>query len=115
MSPMRAGDPAARGLLLLLLFARWTTARECGQAELDARDITGCVSFRHMKYINHGNAVWLGEVGRVRRERRCVTRSVRREDHAKSMAANLCCLLMSACRRSCCSSYVSRKQMDYHW
>ena len=38
-----------------------TRGRECGQAQLDAKDISGCVSLTHMKYIGHGGAVWLAE------------------------------------------------------
>lgn len=54
----------ARVALLLLLVAP-APARECGQDELLARDITGCVSFAHIRYLNPGGAVWLGDVRKI--------------------------------------------------
>jgi len=36
-------------------------ARDCGQAEVDARDITGCITVLHMNYLGHKGAVWLGD------------------------------------------------------
>ena len=47
--------------LLLTALAALSTCRECGQAEIDARDITGCVTVLHMKYLGHKNAEWLGD------------------------------------------------------
>ena len=45
---------------LFLLFSV-CTARECGQAEIDAQDITGCSVVLHMKHLGHKNAIWLGD------------------------------------------------------
>jgi len=49
-----------RAVAALVLACTGTEARECGQEEIDKQDITGCVSVRHMEYIGHQQAVWLG-------------------------------------------------------
>ena len=36
-------------------------SRDCGQAEVDARDISGCITVLHMSYLGHTGAVWLGD------------------------------------------------------
>ena len=54
-------SPTRTQLLCTLLAASACTARECGQKELDAHDIAGCTSLRHMDHLGHGEAVWLGD------------------------------------------------------
>lgn len=49
------------GLLLLAGAPSCCRARECGQAEIDARDITDCSTVLHMKHLGHQGAVWLGD------------------------------------------------------
>ena len=48
-------------LLLSTLLLPTATARECGQKEVDAQDITGCSSILHMKFLHHKGAIWLGD------------------------------------------------------
>ena len=52
---------AKRLAAILLLLARSGSCRDCGQSEIDARDITGCVTVLHMKFLGHRNAIWLGD------------------------------------------------------
>jgi len=47
--------------LLVTLLIGNAAARDCGQAEIDARDITGCITVLHMSYLGHQGAVWLGD------------------------------------------------------
>ena len=49
------------GLWVLLHFVAFSVARECGQPEIDAQNITGCTSVLHMKYLGHQGAIWLGD------------------------------------------------------
>ena len=49
-----------RGAVITLLLSS-CAARECGQAEITAKDITGCSSIEHMKNLGHRGAVWLGD------------------------------------------------------
>lgn len=49
-----------RAFLLLSLLAV-SRCRDCGQAEIDAQDIRGCITVTHMKYLGHKNAIWLGD------------------------------------------------------
>ena len=37
--------------LMLLLVLSLAAARDCGQAEIDARDVSGCITVRHVKRI----------------------------------------------------------------
>ena len=46
---------------LLLSVALCAGARECGQPEIDAQNITGCISVLHMRYLGHQGAIWLGD------------------------------------------------------
>lgn len=45
----------------LLPFLPVTVSHDCGQPEIDARDITGCTTVLHMKNLGHQGAVWLGD------------------------------------------------------
>lgn len=45
----------------VLLLAASADARECGQEEINARDITGCSTVLHMKNLGHQGAIWLGD------------------------------------------------------
>ena len=56
--PMMA---ARRRPWVVLLLAGPALCRECGQAEIDARDITGCSTVLHMKNLGHRGALWLGD------------------------------------------------------
>jgi len=45
----------------LMCLAPSATARDCGQEELHARDISGCITLTHVKHIGHKGLVWLGD------------------------------------------------------
>jgi len=47
--------------LLWAAFVSGVVGRDCGQAEIDARDITGCITVMHMSYLGHTGAIWLGD------------------------------------------------------
>ena len=36
-------------------------ARECGQNEVEKKDISGCSSVKYTKYMGKQNAIWLGD------------------------------------------------------
>ena len=46
---------------VLVAAARSCRGRPCGVEEINARDITGCTSVEHVKFLGHTNAVWLGD------------------------------------------------------
>lgn len=51
----------SRAGVLVAVLVLQAAARECGEEEIKARDITGCVSVTHMKHIGHREAIWLGD------------------------------------------------------
>ena len=56
------GVSSGRALAVLLVVTVCSVVgRDCGQAEIDARDITGCVTVLHMKFLGHQGAIWLGD------------------------------------------------------
>ena len=56
------GVSSGRALAVLLVVTVCSVlGRDCGQAEIDARDITGCVTVLHMKFLGHQGAIWLGD------------------------------------------------------
>ena len=46
---------------LFALLLPLCAARDCGQAEMDARDITGCINLLHIRRLGHQGAIWLGD------------------------------------------------------
>jgi len=47
-------------LTLALLSAVACHGRHCGEAEIKAKEIHGCVSLKHVRYMGHREAIWLG-------------------------------------------------------
>jgi len=47
-------------LLFLLCALATCRARHCGQEEIKKKDIHGCTSLKHTRFIGHRNAIWLG-------------------------------------------------------
>jgi hypothetical protein len=59
--PMIARARHALCCLLALTCASTARARECGEAEMKAEDITGCTSLHHIRVLGHSGAIWLGD------------------------------------------------------
>ena len=60
-APFPAVQRRAFAVLLSSLLLSSGRCRECGEAEINKKDISGCTSLKHIKHVGHRNALWLGD------------------------------------------------------
>lgn len=80
-----------RWIAVALLLAPLIDGRECGQAELEQKNVTGCTSLTHVRYLGHKNAIWLGDAlhHNVDLEAVDLHHTILGDDDAVSLAAGL--------------------------